>query len=176
MLRFVTGSHRLVRNIETPRVPYYFLSYAAELKERATPVATKAGEALIFDTTVVHWSRANASNRLRPVAASLFVPEDSTVVFHWLDQASGGTRFEQFDMEDDGYLDHSAQDFYSGKIRTRSLGFVENRNRGVSLAEFDELMANGEEIRQRAYGNAGLRSGLPNWIRSLVARYAAARA
>jgi hypothetical protein len=136
--------------------------------ERATPVPLEAGEALIFDTTILHGSRVNTTGRLRPVAASLCIPKGASIVFHRLDQASGGARFERFDMEQDGFVEHTAQDFYGGSIRRRSLGFVKNRNRAVSLAKFEQLMANGESVRKRVYRDRGLRAALPAWIRLLA--------
>jgi hypothetical protein len=151
VLRFVAGSHRLVRNIEAPHVPFYFQPFIDELKELATPVPVAAGQALIFDTTIVHWSGTNTTGTLRPVAAALCVPQDARMVFHRLDHASGGARFEQLDMEGDAYLDYDAKGFYGGSIDRPSLGFVKNQNRSVSREEFDVLMASGDAIRRGVY-------------------------
>jgi hypothetical protein len=150
-LRFVAGSHRLVRNIEAPHVPMYFQAFIHELKERATPVSMDAGEALIFDTTIVHWSGTNTTGRLRPVAAALCVPQDTRLVFHRLDLGSGGARFEQVDMEGDAYLDFDAKAFYGGLIDRPILRHVKNENRSVSREEFDALMASGDAIRRGVY-------------------------
>jgi hypothetical protein len=151
VLRFVAGSHRLVRNIEAPHVPMYFQAFIDDLKEQATPVPMAAGEALIFDTTIVHWSGTNTTGTLRPVAASLCVPQDTRMVFHRLDHAAGGARFEQLDMEGDAYLDYEAKDFYGGTIDRPILGHVKNENRSVSREEFDALMAGGDAIRRGVY-------------------------
>jgi hypothetical protein len=174
-LRLLAGSHRLVPNIEAPYVPFCFQPYAVELLQRATPVPLKAGEALIFDTSILHGSRVNMSERLRPVAVSLWVPQDATLVFHRLDRTSGGTRLEQFDMEEDGYVEHTAQDFFGGTIRRRSLGFVNIQNRAVSLAEFEALLADGASIRRPVYQQVGVRSAMPAWIRSFLNRERAPR-
>ncbi|MDB5705306.1 MAG: hypothetical protein JWN66_2422 [Sphingomonas bacterium] len=164
-LRFLPGSHRLVPNIEGPNLPFYFQGYGPDLGEHSVLVPLKAGEAVIFDTTILHGSSTNASDRVRPAVASFCVPQDSRVVLHRLDMASGA--IERFDMEDDAYVEHGGDDFYGGAIRRPRLAPVTNRNRKVSRPEFDALLAKGDMIRRRFYAE---RPTLAGWLRSAFDR------
>ena len=148
-LRFLAGSHRLVPNIEGPGLPFYFQGYGPDLGEHSVLVPLKAGEAVIFDTTILHGSSTNASDQLRPAIASFCAPQTSRIVIHRLDTVSGA--IERFDMEDDAYVEHGGDDFYGGAIRRPQLAPVTNRNRKVSRPEFDALLAKGETIRRRFY-------------------------
>lgn len=169
-LRFLAGSHRLVRNIEGPGLPFYFQGYGPDLGEHSVLVPLKAGEAVIFDTTILHGSSTNASDRVRPAVASFCVPRDSRVVLHRLDTASGA--IERFDMEDDAYAEHGGDDFYGGVIRRPALAAVKNRNRKVSRPEFDAMLAKGDTIRRRFYAE---RPTLAERLRSAFGRASPSR-
>ncbi|MDQ4087426.1 MAG: phytanoyl-CoA dioxygenase family protein [Pseudomonadota bacterium] len=146
-LRLVAGSHRLFHRIGAPGVPPFFASYEKELKEGSTLMDLRAGEAVIFDSNLLHWSRPNRSESIRPAVAFICVPRSATPAMYRRDKERG--RFELFDMSDGGFFAHSARELFEGTIRSRSLGFVEDRNRPVSQRQFERLRARGDRIRRR---------------------------
>lgn len=150
-LRLVVGSHKLVPNIETAHVTPYFAAYGPALKEMSTSVPVRAGEALVFDSGALHWSAANRSERPRTAILSTWIPEASRTVFYALDRSSGGNRFELFDMEDDGLIEHTPTQLAERAFTRRSLGFVPNRNRAVPYEEFAARLARGESIRREMF-------------------------
>jgi hypothetical protein len=154
-LQLVEGSQRLVRHIGAPHAPLYCRGYEAVLKERSTPIPLRAGEAVIYDSTVLHWSSPNGSGRARPVIAMNCIPRTATPVFYRLDDETAGRRFEVFDMSGGAYYEHDAADYFAGRIRARSLGFVRNGNRVVPLAEFERRLARAKNRRDARGGATG---------------------
>ena len=61
--------------------------------------------------------------------------EELRLVFYRLDKSSGGKGFEILDAEIDGPVAHSPDDVADGTITPPTIGYVENRNRPVSLRE-----------------------------------------
>ncbi|MDQ4087425.1 MAG: phytanoyl-CoA dioxygenase family protein [Pseudomonadota bacterium] len=139
-LRLVAGTHRLVPNVETAHVPSYFASYGEAIKRLAVPVRVKAGEALIFDSGMLHWSAENGSAEPRPALLATWIPRASQAVFYALDTDGGGRRFELFDMEDGALVEHRPEQLASRDFDRPSVGFVDNRNQPVPQHQFERLL------------------------------------
>lgn len=137
-LRLVPGSHRLFPHIASMETTSgYWAPYASELMERSVPVDLQAGEAVLYDSTLLHGSRPNATGRVRPVAQLNFLPQGVSPVVYSLDPSSGGGRFEMFDMSGNALLAHGALAFHRRDFRAPSLGYVDNPGRPVTLPEFE---------------------------------------
>jgi hypothetical protein len=133
-LALLPGSHRL-GNIETSGVPRFYEAYGEQLKPLCVSFPLKAGEAVLFDNRVLHWSHPNARAAARPVLRSMAIPAQNRIVFYQLDTASGGRRFALIDGESESAVAYSPDDFVEGKRSAACLGYVENKNRNISLAE-----------------------------------------
>ena len=160
ILHILDGAHRLVLNVESPYTTQFHCGYTESLKKLTTAVSVKAGQVLVFDNSILHWSRANTTSDTRYVAATLCIPTDAKPAFYYPDEKNEGRRFQVFDMDGEAFLQHSMADYYSCNIRARSLGFVENKNKVVSQDEFLRLLSNGDKVRQGTYSLAkGANSG-----------------
>jgi ectoine hydroxylase-related dioxygenase (phytanoyl-CoA dioxygenase family) len=167
-LRLIAGSHRVSPNIETAYVAPFFAGYALALREMAVPVPVKAGEALIFDAGVLHWSDTNRSDAARLAIVSIWIPEHSRAVFYALDRTSGGSSFELFDMEEGGLVDCTPAEHAALDFSRASLGFVPNRNRDISFEEFVRLLAQGAVIRPDTLPARPVRRGTLARLKELV--------
>lgn len=159
-LRLVVGSHRIAPNIETADVEPFFAGYRPALKKMAVAIPVKAGEGLIFHGGMLHWSDANRSNAARSAIVSIWIPETSRAVFYALDRASGGSRFELFDMEEGGLVDHRPAELAARDFSRQSVGFVLNRNKVVTLEEFERLLNQDNRDHGHRPAQAGPRAGL----------------
>jgi ectoine hydroxylase-related dioxygenase (phytanoyl-CoA dioxygenase family) len=146
-LRVVPRTQRLFGDIAAPHAPFPWSAFADRLIADSRAVPLRAGEAIVYDDSLLHWSKPNLRETVRLAAGLAFIPRSETPVFYRLDRATGGGRFEMFDMSGGAFLDHEAGAFYSGAIRAPSLGFVDNPNRPV-----------GHEVYRRAKGSAAWRS------------------
>jgi hypothetical protein len=150
VLHFVEGSHRIVDHIGAPHTPVYCRGYQEALKVRSVSVKLSPGEALVYDSTILHWSPPNLGAEPRPAITLTCLPREAEPVFYRRD--GEGQRFELYDMADGGFFEHEAADFFAGTIRRPSLGFVANPNRQVPAAEFERLVA---AARRRRGGGTG---------------------
>jgi ectoine hydroxylase-related dioxygenase (phytanoyl-CoA dioxygenase family) len=150
-LQMVAGSHRLVPNIECPHTEPFYSRFADSLKQQSTPLQLKAGEAVVFDTSIFHWSPPNNSAAPRIAAGCMCISQQSHSVFYYPDRASPDKRFEVFEMSNEAFSQHRGVDFLNGNFKTKSLGFVANKNRAVSEAEFFGMLEKGDEIRRRLF-------------------------
>jgi len=150
-LHIVDDTHKLVQNVECPQTAPFFWEYAESLKQHSTPILLKAGEAIIYDLSILHWSPPNNASNPRPIAAYMCIPQESKPVFYYPDKNAPGERFEVFEMDTELYDLHDGIDFMNGNIKTRSIGFIENKNRTVSEKEFFEMIEKSHEIRHELY-------------------------
>ncbi|HEY0150258.1 MAG TPA: phytanoyl-CoA dioxygenase family protein [Allosphingosinicella sp.] len=138
-LRVIPGSHKLFNNIVAARLGGYWTEWEEELKALSEPVPLKAGEALFFDVSLLHWSRANSSNALRPVANLLYIHRQAQPVLYVVNDTFD--RLKVYDMEGDALLAHSASDLFKGNVQAPSLGTIPNPNRKVTLDEVKRRLA-----------------------------------
>jgi hypothetical protein len=139
-LILLPGSHTL-GNIEATGARRFYESYADQLRPLCVSYPLRAGEAILFDNKLLHGSRSNRSSAPRPVLRSTTAPKRSRLVHYKLEPADGGRRFELLDVEHDGALAHSPDDFAAGTVAAPTVGFVENRNRHISLEECRNAVA-----------------------------------
>lgn len=150
-IQFVEGSHKIVPHISGPICDAYCQDFQEELIEHyLKPISLKAGEAVIFDDELLHWSADNLSAKPRFAVHLLCVPSDAKKVFYYLDQKES-KQFEVFEVDSEFFLRHSITDLLNRPADAKSLGFVENKNRILSKEEFDQLLKNGDEIRRAIY-------------------------
>jgi hypothetical protein len=134
-LHLVEGSQRAVPHIGAPGTPMWCAGLEEELTSLAVPVPLRAGQALVYDNTILHWSPPNRSAAIRPVIALNCLPRTVRPAFYRLDAESGGARFEKFDMGDGRHFKVQAADFFSGEIDAPRLGYVSNENRTLGREE-----------------------------------------
>ena len=107
-----------------------------------------AGEAIIFDDSLIHWSARNASDQPRVAIQALCVPRDATPVFF---AKADDSRFELIRTDSEFFLTNGPSDLQTRQARWKGLGFVESLNRPISEEEFATLLARGESTRAAVY-------------------------
>ena len=140
-IRLVVGSQRVTGDISAAHASKYFAGYGEELKRRARPIPLRAGEALLFDATMAHWSPENRSAESRPALSLMCLPKAAVPAFYTARNSAEGPMLELFDMSGDAYYEHDMADLMAGTIRAKSLGLVKNPNRSITLEEFDRRVA-----------------------------------
>jgi len=150
-LQFVQGSHKILPHVEGPMCPGFFDSFRKELIQRhLTPNEMKAGEAMIFDDGLIHWSANNDSDTPRIAIQIALAPAELQPVFFFYDR-SHPERFELVEADREFYLASDVVDLTKRQPHWKHIGFVKNENRYINEEEFIELMARGAEIRAKVY-------------------------
>jgi len=152
-LHVVEGSHKIVPEIPYPAYRAFFKDFEEALfKKYLKPISLKAGECIIFDDNLIHWSPVNQSSSPRYAIQVLCLPKNTKPVFFYLNQSKPESKFEIFEADSEFFITHSIPDLINGNIHSKSLRcFVENKNRPITEEEFVDLLERGDEIRQKIY-------------------------
>ncbi len=150
-LQFVEGSHKILPHVEGPMNPGFFDKIRDVLIAKyLKPNRMSAGEALIFDDGLIHWSANNMSDKARIAIQILCVPKDATPVYFFFDK-NHPERFEIVKVDSNFFVDIDVAQLMTRQPEWESLGFVENKNRFITEEEFKDLLARGHEIRKEVY-------------------------
>jgi hypothetical protein len=150
-LQFVEGSHKILPHAEGPNSEGYFRNFReALIRKYLTPIPMSAGEALIFDDGLIHWSANNDSDAARIAIQILCVPTDAQPVFFFCD-AKTPDRFELIAVDSEFFIGTNFTDLFTRRPEWKSMGFVQNRNRYPTEEEFAALLAQGDDIRRKIY-------------------------
>ena len=153
-LQFVEGSHKLLPHVEGPTSASFFDHIRPELIQKyLKPQPMCAGEALIFDDGLIHWSASNDSDSPRIAIQILCVPVDSQPVYFYMDPADPDC-FEIISVDCDFFIEQHMRDLTVRQPDWQSLGFVENRNRFITEKEFAELLSQAHDIREKVYASS----------------------
>ena len=161
-MALLPGSHALVPNIEAPGVAPFFSAYGHRLKAHSVNIALNAGEAVVFDYRALHWSTANRSPELRAAVSAAFIPLGSRAVLFLPEGADGARQFRMVEPADEEWIDPIADRLNGFPSDARTLGFVRDDNRPVSLAEFERLLA--ARSGTAAPGAVGVVGRLKAWL------------
>lgn len=150
-IHVVPGSHKIIPHVEGLYCPGYFKDFKEALIQKyLKPLPMKAGEGLIFDDALIHWSPENKSEEPRIAVQILCVPGDVTPFIHYWD-SNHPDRFEKIEVGPEFFLTHTHTEMSSRQPHWKSMGFVENRNRFITEQEFADLLKDGENIRRKIY-------------------------
>ena len=155
-LRLVPGSHKIVPDVATPQEPPFFSSFEDELIDRyLEPIELSAGEALVFDDSLLHWSSENTSDEPRRAVQIETLPAEEQAVLYHLDRHGPEPQWELYAVDDAFFVDHSIDQVIGRPSTVRRIGLADYVNRQLDVAEFDRLLANGAEIRRNVYAGLG---------------------
>jgi hypothetical protein len=152
-LQFVVGSHKLLPHVEGPNVPGFFRDFReALIRKYLEAIPMSAGEALIFDDSMIHWSANNDSDAAR-IAQILCIPADAQPVYFFYDPARP-ERFELIAVDGEFFITTNVGQLTTRQRGWKSLGFVDNRNYYPAEEEFAQLLDRGDEIRRAIYAGS----------------------
>jgi hypothetical protein len=124
----IPGSHRLFPTYRGSSIPEFFSGLMNDMIDFLHPVLLKAGEAVFFDQSIIHFSPPNYSDKIRIVTNTYFTHKDTEYrTYYWNKEAHGENRLEAF-AQDDDFMTNFEQ--FGDNIRDRpkvgkSLGLVE---------------------------------------------------
>jgi hypothetical protein len=134
-LEVLPGSHRLFPTYRGSTIPGIYDQCNEEVKKYLVKIYPKAGEAVFFDQSIIHFSRANESGKERIVTNTYFTHKDATFqTCYW--QKSYGNKVELFEQNDTFMTDF---DQFGSNIHDRpkvgvSKGLVDYSFPGLSHA------------------------------------------
>lgn len=118
-LEVLTGSHAFAPVMRAPTIPFFWEAYTSQMKTALTPLIVKAGEAVVLNQAVVHYSPENTQAGARIAITTGLLNADAPMRFHH--QHKPG-ELEIFAMEDDFLL--RFRDFHTAIYERPSFGEV----------------------------------------------------
>ena len=139
LLYALPESHRFVPTYRGASLPTLYKNVYEEVRQYSTPMYLKAGQAIIFDQSILHWSKPNLSDQVRPVTNTYFTHKDARFQICYLDQSIN--KVEVFEQDDAFMTDFEqfGENIYDKPKIGTSKGFFEY--------DFPELTK--EDLRQR---------------------------
>jgi ectoine hydroxylase-related dioxygenase (phytanoyl-CoA dioxygenase family) len=91
-LYVIAGSHNVFRTQRGPNLPKALTEYNDKLRAYARRVPLKAGQAIIFDHKLIHYSPPNRTAQARVAIQSVLTPREATPVHYVFDAATSKVR------------------------------------------------------------------------------------
>jgi hypothetical protein len=162
-LRVVPHSHDVTVQLSTAKVRPYYASYVDAVESIAVPVPVKAGEAIVYNSRLLHWSAENQSADVRPAVGIGLIPAGTRPAFY--KAKDDGSSYVVYDMSGGEFLRHSPADLYAGRISAPVLKEVDHRNEALDLKEFTRRI---EQLRRGRKEPPPV--GPPSRLQSLLSR------
>lgn len=93
-------SHRFFETYRGSSLPDIYDNVVEEIKPLMKSCRLKAGEAIIFDQSIIHYSPANLSKKERPVINTFVAHQEAKIKICYWDKDQYGDQVEIFEQED----------------------------------------------------------------------------
>lgn len=152
-ISLVEGSHKILPDIATMDVPYYFKDFEDELiKSYLRPIPCKAGDAVIFEDGVIHFSDVNKSASPRYALQILVGPKEINPVYYHFNSQEPDLGFELFEINEEFFMKNSYLTFRNRPINQLYMGSIPNQNRLITESDFRDALDAGIQRRKELYG------------------------
>ncbi len=120
------GSHRVFPTYRGSSIPEFFQNVSEQMIDYLQPVLLKAGEAVFFDQSIIHFSPPNYSDKIRIVTNTYFTHKNTEYRTYYFDKTQPG--YVEAFAQDDSFMTNFQQ--FGENIHDRpkvgtSLGLVE---------------------------------------------------
>jgi hypothetical protein len=147
-LKIIEGSHKINFDVACATTDFYFKNIESELIQKYFKTFDlRPGECVIFDDTLVHYSDENLSEITRPAVQIETIPDTTTPVLYALNRERNV--LEIFSCDSEWWLTADMKEVFSLGEKQAKLGEVKNRNKLLTIQEFDELMSRPEWYRDK---------------------------
>lgn len=100
-IEVLAKSHRFYKTYRGSSIPDIYDNVKNEVMGLMEPCYLKAGEAIIFDQSIIHNSPPNLSNAERPTINTFVAHRDAKIKICYWDKETYGENIEIFEQEDD---------------------------------------------------------------------------
>lgn len=149
-IEVVPGSHKILPDVAAVGAEKYFEDFNEELiEEWLQPIDLLAGEAVIFDDSLLHWSRTNSSDAPRWAIQIEAVPCEAVTVMPYFDGESDPPRFEFYEVDHQFFVENGIEAVRSRPPGRPLVATVDYANRRITPSEFRRLMDAGPTTRRQ---------------------------
>lgn len=137
-LQVVPGSHKRFGEIRGPMIPWELDNIKREIIEKyLVPLETKAGDCVILDDSIVHYSAVNKTNDLRLAIQLICIPTEFPSIHYHMDPVSNPNRVEVLEVDKDFYMQFNP---WKKPVGVKKLKTLEWKDRKLSEKEFSNYL------------------------------------
>ena len=143
-LHVLPGSHYPAHHtLRAPTIPFFFSGNEEFVVPEVIPMRVKAGEAVILNQSVIHYSSPNNSDKIRKAITAGVKSAGAPMRFHYKDPAGSPDKVEVFDMPEDFLIsfENFAKDIFERPKMGQSAGFIDYTTPVLSREEVMQLIA-----------------------------------
>lgn len=105
-LQVIPGSHKRCGEIRGPMIPWELNGIKNQIIENdLIPLETKAGDAVILDDSIVHYSAINHTDNLRLAIQLILIPEEEQSIHYHIDPAKSQKKVEVLAVDREFYME-----------------------------------------------------------------------
>ena len=124
-----------VFSLRAPTIPFYFQNYMNSVIKAAIPTNAVAGEAIILNQSLIHYSTPNNSDKIRLAITSGIKSKNAQMLFHYKNEKN---EIEQYKMPEDFLLafENFQKDIYEKPKNGKYLQSIDLPKESLSKSEF----------------------------------------
>ena len=104
-LEVVPGSHKRFGEVRGPMIKSELFGIQQEIIDRhMVPLETNAGDCVILDDSIVHYSSPNHTNGLRLAIQLILIPKEVTSIHYHMDLSKDRSKVEVLEVDRDFYM------------------------------------------------------------------------
>lgn len=104
-LEVLPNSHKKFGQFRGPMIPWECQEIQNEIIDNyLIPLNTKAGDAVVIDDSIIHYSRPNNSENLRIAIQLILIPKEAPSVHYHLDEANNPDLIDVFEVDWEFYM------------------------------------------------------------------------
>jgi hypothetical protein len=140
-IEVLKGSQNWNKALRAPTLPFYFEGFQERIRPNLTAIDATIGDVVVLNQAVIHYSKPNLSNALRPAITCGLISKEAPLRFHYWNKESPN-QVELFAQKDDFLLrfENFHEAIYERPRMGESLGMMEYSAPKMSEAELTELV------------------------------------
>lgn len=127
--------------LRAPTIPFYFLKYFDAVLRCGIPTNAVAGEAVILNQSLIHYSSANTSDKIRIAITSGIKSKGAPMLFHY---RNAHNEINRYTMPEDFLLDFAdfGKDIYETPANALDAEKIAYNHPAISKIDFLEKFGN----------------------------------
>lgn len=139
-IEVMKGSHRWNNALRAPTLPFPFEGHQERIKKELTLIETKPGEVVVLNQALIHYSKPNLSDAIRPAITTGIVSKSAPLVFHYWNKEEKD--LEKFEQADDFLLEFTDfhQAIFQRPLQGKSLGSIDYQIPKIDESELEDYL------------------------------------
>ena len=142
-LMVLPGSHwQKFKVLRAPTLPFFFTGNESVVKENLEPLYVKAGQTVILNQSLVHYSPPNLSDKIRKAITAGVLSKEARLRLYFNDTQSDTGELEMFEQDSDFLIrfDDFFADIFQRPKMGKSMGKVEYRVPSFTKEELSPMV------------------------------------